>query len=112
MSQRHFPFLVVRRRSLAASRCNGTWAPTTQRPQSEIEECQFTETVGTSPRPRAGCAPRGPAATFRDVVHETCGESTGALARSFGMPEDIRDVPAEQYWDTFESKWTSLLSYR
>jgi hypothetical protein len=28
------------------------------------------------------------------------------------MPEDIRDVPAEQYWDTFESKWTSLLSYR
>ena len=28
------------------------------------------------------------------------------------MPEDIRDVPAEQCWDTFESKWTSLLSYR
>ena len=28
------------------------------------------------------------------------------------MPEDIREVPAEQYWDTFESKWTSLLSYR
>jgi hypothetical protein len=28
------------------------------------------------------------------------------------MPEDIRDVSSEQYWDTFERRWTGLLSYR
>ena len=28
------------------------------------------------------------------------------------MPEDIRDVPSEQYWETFERRWTGLLSYR
>lgn len=28
------------------------------------------------------------------------------------MPEDIRTVPAEKYWDHFETVWTGLLSYR
>lgn len=28
------------------------------------------------------------------------------------MPEDIRDVSAERYWDSFERRWTGLLSYR
>ena len=28
------------------------------------------------------------------------------------MPDDIRDVPTDEYWDTFEKKWTGLLSYR
>jgi len=28
------------------------------------------------------------------------------------MPEDIRDVPADQYWQHFETVWTGLLSYR
>lgn len=28
------------------------------------------------------------------------------------MPEDIRDVPAEEYWEHFETMWTSLLTYR
>jgi hypothetical protein len=28
------------------------------------------------------------------------------------MPEDIRDVPVEEYWDRFEKRWTGLLSYR
>jgi hypothetical protein len=27
-------------------------------------------------------------------------------------PTDIRTVPADQYWQVFEKKWTSLLSYR
>ena len=28
------------------------------------------------------------------------------------QPSDIRNESAEQYWETFEQKWTSLLSYR
>jgi hypothetical protein len=28
------------------------------------------------------------------------------------MPEDIRGVPAERYWDRFEQRWIGLLSYR
>ena len=28
------------------------------------------------------------------------------------MPDDIREVPDEKYWNTFESMWTNLLSYR
>jgi hypothetical protein len=28
------------------------------------------------------------------------------------MPEDIRDVPVEDYWGRFEQRWTGLLSYR
>jgi hypothetical protein len=28
------------------------------------------------------------------------------------MPEDIREVSAERYWDSFERRWTGLLSYR
>ena len=28
------------------------------------------------------------------------------------MPEDIRQVPAEQDWSRFETTWTSLLTYR
>jgi hypothetical protein len=27
-------------------------------------------------------------------------------------PTDIRDVPADQHWETFEEQWTALLSYR
>jgi hypothetical protein len=28
------------------------------------------------------------------------------------MPEDIRDVAVEEYWERFEERWTGLLSYR
>lgn len=28
------------------------------------------------------------------------------------MPEDIRDVDRERYWDAFTQRWTGLLSYR
>ena len=28
------------------------------------------------------------------------------------MPEDIREVPGEEYWKHFERRWTGLLSYR
>jgi hypothetical protein len=28
------------------------------------------------------------------------------------MPEDIREVSAERYWDSFQRRWTGLLSYR
>jgi hypothetical protein len=28
------------------------------------------------------------------------------------MPSDIRTVPAAQYWDQFQTKWTNLLTYR
>ena len=28
------------------------------------------------------------------------------------MPDDIRDVPTDEYWEAFEKKWTGLLSYR
>jgi hypothetical protein len=28
------------------------------------------------------------------------------------MPDDIRDVPVDDYWEQFEQRWTGLLSYR
>jgi len=28
------------------------------------------------------------------------------------VPEDIRDVPVEEYWESFQERWTGLLSYR